>query len=193
MERNYYRILGVSEVASHDEVHQAYRRLARLYHPDSSGAEASARFRDVQEAWDTLGDEQRRQEYDARRLRCAPLSAGGPDILGGPWSEDAGPTATPGGGAVLHLELWLDPAEVRRGGLLPVDLPAFVPCPWCAGTGTLYPGPCRPCRGAGYCLGSERFVLQVPAGLFHGQVVQIPLHDWELYHRVLVLHVRVTA
>jgi hypothetical protein len=203
MERNHYAILGVGETASHDELQLAYRRLVPLYHPDSSGADTAAQFREVQAAWDTLGDAQRRREYDARRARArhpaklvspTPLHPTmKPDIMGLARPSQLGRTEWAGTDAVLHLELLLNAADVAAGGRLPMDLPPLVPCGSCGGAGSHSLSWCTNCGGPGYHLSAERFILQVPPGLRHGQVMQIPLHGWELCHRVLILHVRVNS
>lgn len=68
--RDPYEVLDISPVASLDEIKSAYRKAARLYHPDKNpSADASARFREVQAAYELLGDETRRREYDALRRR----------------------------------------------------------------------------------------------------------------------------
>jgi DnaJ-class molecular chaperone len=61
---NYYETLGVSWNASGDEIHSAYRRLARQYHPDIAGSGSAEKFREVQQAYETLGQSSRRQAYD---------------------------------------------------------------------------------------------------------------------------------
>lgn len=66
-ELSYYEILGVPQNASADDIRRAYRNLARQYHPDAqqdSAAGTTALFRQVQEAYDVLGDAQRRAAYD---------------------------------------------------------------------------------------------------------------------------------
>lgn len=66
---DYYAVLGVAEDASAKEVKKAYRKLAQQYHPDRNAgdAEAEDRFKEVQEAYDTLGDETKRKAYDRAR------------------------------------------------------------------------------------------------------------------------------
>lgn len=63
--RDYYQILGVQRTATADAVKTAYRRLARKYHPDvSKEANAEARFKEVQEAYEVLKDPEKRAAYD---------------------------------------------------------------------------------------------------------------------------------
>ena len=67
--KDYYKILGVGEDASADEIKKAYRKLAREHHPDKNPdkPEAEERFKAIQEAYSVLSDNQKRKEYDARR------------------------------------------------------------------------------------------------------------------------------
>ena len=65
----YYKTLGVSEDASQTDIKKAYRKLARDNHPDRNpdNPEAEERFKKIQEAYDTLGDEAKRKQYDQMR------------------------------------------------------------------------------------------------------------------------------
>ena len=59
---DYYKILGVSRTASADEIKSAYRKLARVYHPDAGGDEE--KFKEINEAYEVLSDDKKRQIYD---------------------------------------------------------------------------------------------------------------------------------
>lgn len=60
---NYYNILGVSKTASQDEIKRAYRRKAHQYHPDKGGGD-DAKFKEINEAYQVLGDASKRSRYD---------------------------------------------------------------------------------------------------------------------------------
>ena len=63
--RDYYEVLGVDKNASEKDIKKAYRKLAMKYHPDVSEEEgAEEKFKEVQEAYDVLSDEQKRKTYD---------------------------------------------------------------------------------------------------------------------------------
>jgi Ca-activated chloride channel family protein len=68
VEKDYYAILGLSKTATAQDIKKAYRRLARRYHPDASVDEEDAtRFREIQQAYDVLGDPDQREAYDRWR------------------------------------------------------------------------------------------------------------------------------
>jgi molecular chaperone DnaJ len=66
---DYYKALGVSQAASADEIKRAYRKLAKAYHPDSTGGDKAkeSRFKDISNAYDVLGDAKKRAMYDELR------------------------------------------------------------------------------------------------------------------------------
>lgn len=74
-EKDYYATLGVSSSASAKEITKAYRKLAREHHPDATGGDED-RFKELSAAYDVVGDEAKRAEYDEAR-RLGPAGAGG--------------------------------------------------------------------------------------------------------------------
>ena len=80
--RDYYEILGVDTSASQDDIKRAFKKLARKYHPDVAKDKANAeeKFKEVNEAYEVLGDPEKRQKYDT---------------LGPNWDQSQG---FPGGG-----------------------------------------------------------------------------------------------
>lgn len=80
--KDYYEILGVKRDANDSEIKSAYRKLARKYHPDvNKTADAEQKFKDINEAYEVLGDKQKRQRYDS---------------LGSNWQGGADYTPPPG-------------------------------------------------------------------------------------------------
>ena len=69
MSNDYYRVLEVSKDASQEEIKSSYRKLAKQYHPDKNKGDAKAedKFKQIAEAYDTLGDSKKRSQYDNRR------------------------------------------------------------------------------------------------------------------------------
>jgi molecular chaperone DnaJ len=99
-EKDYYKVLGVPEGATAKEITKAYRKLARELHPDANPGNPSAeeRFKEVSSAYDVIGDEAKRKEYDEVR-KMGPLGgmgfgAGGPGAPGG----------APGGGFTFSAD-----------------------------------------------------------------------------------------
>src|SRR5919112_2234196 len=96
IEKDFYKVLGVSKDAKPEEIKRAYRKLARDNHPDQNpgNPEAERRFKEISEANDVLSNEAKRKEYDeARRLFGGggfrfPRSGGGPGGGGGPSVDD---------------------------------------------------------------------------------------------------------
>ena len=71
---NYYEILGVSKDATQDDIKKAYRKLAIQYHPDKN-PDGDEKFKQIAEAYDIIGDESKRRDYDNRLNN--PFAGGG--------------------------------------------------------------------------------------------------------------------
>ncbi len=102
--KDYYAVLGVSSTASADDIKKQYRRLAKKYHPDANpnDPKAAARFKEISEAYQVVGDAEKRKQYDEmRRLgafggyqggtRQRPGGGARPGAAGGPGGAPGGP------------------------------------------------------------------------------------------------------
>lgn len=163
---DYYKTLGVSEGATPKEITKEYRKLARKLHPDQNPGDddAEERFKDVSAAYDVLGDEDKRAEYDeVRRLgpMGGPGGPGGPggfsfnvddlrDMRGSGGLDDllgnmfGGGGRRPGGapsgagprrGADLEAHLTVDFADAATGITTTLHLTTDAPCSTCGGSG----------------------------------------------------------
>lgn len=165
IEKDYYKILGVSEDADAATVKKAYRNLARELHPDRNrdDAEAESRFKDVSEAYSVLSDPQKRKEYDeARSLFAGGVRTPGGDSSSGSFSFDlgdlfSGSGSSSGGlgdvfgglfnqrtrtrstgsrrGADVEREVSVSFSEAVEGKTIPLKLTSSSACTSCAGTG----------------------------------------------------------
>jgi molecular chaperone DnaJ len=104
--KDYYAVLGVSPTAAQDEIKKQYRRLAKQHHPDANkdDPKAAERFKEISEAYNVVGDAEKRKQYDdMRRLGAfggfaGARGAGGP-FGGGPFAGPFGAGGTRGGRA----------------------------------------------------------------------------------------------
>jgi molecular chaperone DnaJ len=169
--RDYYEVLGVSREATHVELKSAFRKLAMKWHPDRNPTDTDAehRFKEINEAYDILKDEQKRAAYD--RFGHAAFEhgggAGGPagfgsdfantfadifdDLFGvGGRARSRAPGRERGADLRYNMEITLD--EAFKGKSAQIRIPTTVACEACSGSGAApgtSPVPCRTCGGAG--------------------------------------------
>lgn len=182
--RNMYRVLGVSDRASPDEIRRAYCQLARRYHPDTSGLSGSDAFHDIREAYETLGDEERRRAYDAQLAsmrRHATVARDRRDWFDNDVAIDflsihavvdrireafLGPDD-------VHLsrlsaEVLLTAREAFDGLVVPLAVPVRHVCTLCGGRGEVWAETCKTCDGSGAALARRHVRLSVPPGVQDG-------------------------
>src|SRR5919199_1938806 len=102
--KDYYAVLGVSPTAAQDEIKKQYRRLAKQYHPDANkdDPKAAERFKEISEAYQVLGDEEKRKQYDDMRRLGAFGGFGGPRPRGA--RPGAGGYSPPPGGQTFSFD-----------------------------------------------------------------------------------------
>jgi molecular chaperone DnaJ len=164
--RDYYEVLGVSRDATEAELKKAYRRHAMKHHPDRNQDDehAEGRFKEAKEAYEILGDSQKRAAYDQFGHAGVDGSAGGgfnagdafSDIFGDVFGDIFGGgrrSRTRGfKGADLRYELDLDLEQAAAGDEVTISYPHMVDCDSCEGSGAA-PGSsqvqCDTCGGHG--------------------------------------------
>ncbi len=180
--KDYYEILGVDKKASQDEIKKAYRKLARKYHPDLNPGDKNSehKFKELNEAYEVLGDEKKRSEYD--QFGRSPFEGGGPgfdfrtatsaegfdfggfgdvfsDLFGGAAGTE--PAHLRGSDLLMGLELSLE--EAFSGVTKLVNFSREINCKECGGTGAETYRQCEKCRGTGKVTSSRGFFRMAQA------------------------------
>ena len=171
--QDYYQTLGVSRSAGDDEIKKAYRKLAMKYHPDRNPGDKAAeeKFKDVQKAYDTLSDKEKRAMYDQIGHAAFEQGAGAGGFGGGfggfggaqgfDFSDIFSQMFGGGGGgarqqdyrgADLQYAVEITLEEAARGTRRRITIPTHEECGVCHGSGAK-PGTtastCATCRGSG--------------------------------------------
>ncbi|MBI5641299.1 MAG: molecular chaperone DnaJ [Nitrospirae bacterium] len=175
--KDYYEILGVDKNASQEDIKKSFRKLARKYHPDLNPGDKNAeqKFKELSEAYEVLGDDKKRSDYD-KYGRSTPFDSGGPgfdyraytsgdrfdyggfgdvfsDLFGQGTRFDSADLKGPD--LILGLELTLE--EAFSGITRPISFNREIVCRDCKGTGAETYQQCDKCRGTGKVSSSKGF------------------------------------
>jgi molecular chaperone DnaJ len=167
----FYQRLGLPTDATESEIKRAYRQLAKRFHPDSGEPGDVERFHEIQEAYETLSDPERRRTYDRGGAGMSvPVSWGGGFEEPMPtWGAFREVTPRPRSQPAVHLDIVVSPAEARRGGDVVLEVPREAACASCGGRGLDFFGWCAACGGAGAIRRYERLRFRIPSGVESGE------------------------
>jgi molecular chaperone DnaJ len=182
---NFYKLLNVDRDAEPSEIKRAYRKAVKRYHPDVT-ARGDEKFKQIQEAYETLSDPAKKLIYDREAIpqRKAGLKKGSPfgeenflfssfdepnlfrsideawyDFISDfSWGEGDRPQKR-------FVELLLTPSEARKGGEIALDVPFQISCSRCLGTGRIGRLICGNCRGQGEERLEKKVTVTVPPGV----------------------------
>jgi molecular chaperone DnaJ len=164
---DYYELLGVSRTASKEEIKRAYRKLARKYHPDvCKEPECEEKFKEINEAYQTLIDDEKRRLYDLYGKEGVQHHQGGginPEEFFSSFFEDLFGVGPKRGNPLPYdldkvVEVTLEFEEALYGISKEVEITYFKPCPVCHGTGAEKVEPCPTCNGTGRVVFHQGFL-----------------------------------
>lgn len=195
--RDYYEVLGVQNDVDAAELKKAYRKLAMKFHPDRNPDDKSAeqKFKEANEAYDILKDEQKRAAYD--RFGHSAFENGGPrpggpgggdftgfadvfDEMFGDFGQGRRSGSGAGRGSDLRYNLEVALEEAFKGKQMEIRVPTLAGCTACDGSGaTPGSGPvtCKTCSGAGKVRAQQGFFTierACPACRGAGRVIEDP-------------------
>ncbi len=200
IQKDYYTVLGVPEDAGRGRIKKSYRDLAKRFHPDRNAgdAEAERRFKEIQEAYDVLGEPEKRQKYDQLRKYGAGGGVNLEDLFGG-----GGPAGGGFGGSIFDLferagmgqrrgpagpvrgddlryEVSVPFETAAFGGVQTIRVERTEPCSSCGGSGAesgSKPRTCPTCHGSGTAAtaqGAFSFSRPCPRCMGKGAVIENP-------------------
>ena len=199
-EKDYYKVLGVAKNASAAEIKKAYRKLAQQHHPDANPGDTQAedRFKEISAAYDVVGDEDKRTQYDqVRDMASSGFGSGGfpgggggfeggfpggvrfedlgdlGDLFGGLFGGGRrGGGAPPARGADLETTVTVSFDDAMTGTTRPVRISGPAPCETCHGSGAApgtSPTICPRCGGSGaVAVNQGLFQMSQPCPVCHG-------------------------
>jgi molecular chaperone DnaJ len=212
--RDYYEVLGVERGANADDIRKSYRKLARQFHPDvNKSSDAEAKFKEVNEAYEVLSDENKRAAYDRFGHAGVDRTTGTGGFTGdfggfgnitdifeeffGFGGQRAGSRRTPRRGADLRYDMSISFEEGAFGVEREIEVARFETCTRCNGRGAepgTTPIRCNTCNGTGEVrrvqqsiLGSFVNVTTCPTCRGEGETISIPCSQCRGQKRVRVV------
>jgi DnaJ-class molecular chaperone len=193
---DYYRVLGVDRSAGEKDIKQAFRRLARKYHPDVNPGDKDAerKFKEISEAYAVLSNPDKRKQFDQFGTMGDVFGQGGAGPFGGhTWYASSEPgfqgfddllsdllggrraaPPRPRRGQDIRADIALTLADAYHGITRQISLSAPQFCPQCQGAGTVGRGAsCPECKGHGQFEKTKRLEVKIPAGVRDGAKIRL--------------------
>ena len=174
--KDYYKILGVDKTASQDDIKKAFRKLSVKWHPDRNNGskEAETKFKEIAEAYEVLGDEAKRKEYDNPKQTFEFHTSGGPDFahmnmddifrhfnMGGFGGFGNNRAQQPIKGSSIRIKIKITLEEVLTGCNKKIKIKRYEHCSHCGGTGMTAESrkkTCKTCGGTGMAFSQHGFM-----------------------------------
>jgi molecular chaperone DnaJ len=181
--KDYYQLLGVPRNASTTAIKRAFQRLARR-RPKRGADDESHSLAELEAAYETLSDDERRRRYDDQLQAERPT---------GDWSRVRHPARSdlrrPITPTTLAAEIVVAPEDAARGTVLALDIPVSATCASCAGTGgDLFD--CERCGGEGQVSRRLPVPVHLPSKTREGAVFQVRTDDPAVPCILFTVHVR---
>ena len=208
MAKDLYSTLGVSRTESLHGIREAFRKLAKRYHPDHAGQQGTLKFQEILNAYEVLSDPEKRKRYNERlpgrsadsepivvtrrsSSRTRPPHFGpipqepffrrfsAESFFGPGWQGPAFDS--------LDFAVSLSSVDAAEGATVWLRLPIRYLCPACSGAGEQWPFPCGFCQQTGVIHHEREIQVQLPPGLRYRTLVEIPADRLGTHYRVRLI------
>jgi molecular chaperone DnaJ len=215
LKKNFYKVLGINKKADPNSIKKAYRKAAKQFHPDVY-PKSEEKFKEIQEAYETLSNPEKRAIYDQEKLK-KPIM----DVKHYP-SRYSTPIDTPfdffneigelfsyyerswmneiydffgereEGQRISSVEIILSPEEAKRGCEIPLKIPIWKNCRQCRGTGNIRGLICGLCRGRGEEELEKKIKVSIPSDIRDGMKIKIPLNNSNLSKTYIIATIKIS-
>lgn len=201
MTKDYYKILGIAEFESAENIKSAYRKLARKWHPDVAGntPDVLSKFKEINEAYEILSNQVKKEEYDRARRFYSYAKEGSKtrqtqnqkpeeqedkrgfyftwdDFLAKRKRETSyrNDTASqPKRGEDIHTDIEISVFEAMSGVTKTINMLQTQPCSKCKGKRFVNGGICNHCHGKGEETNYKKFTVKIPAEIRNGSKIRL--------------------
>lgn len=193
MTKDYYKILGVAEFDTAEDIKSAYRKLARKFHPDVAGSSSDAisKFKEINEAYEILSNQVKKAEYDRARRFYNYAKGTGAGVNNDVdnrettsvkekekkpffnWNLKKEEHAAPKRGEDIYSDIEISVFEALGGAAKTVNMLQTRICPKCNGRKFVNGSICSHCNGKGELADYKKFTVKIPAGVTNKSKIRL--------------------